>query len=300
MEENMNYFNEENLDHIKFYFAERYDYRSYLSFDENSQNWILKPNSTTEKYDLLKMIKNHEELGEMLDFLPKDRIYDICFQIPELHEVDMYPWIEEGKCAIKIIAELGKNYDLLEPITNIDKNLCAVQDINSSKDFQRVLNNLETIGSGYYGIMIYDYKEQLVYIYEAPCSFHLKYIINETGNIIQKQMSAWEIIKMGYVKILEELYPKEAVFVTDIQNNIIVPVFNFLINVVDLNKKLDEQAIEVLKNAPEEVKKLINYATENRLNNAVNMWRAIINHNISFEDMNKMYTLIQSAMAFRA
>jgi len=78
-----------DLSKYEIRYSERVDFRTVLEFNFQTNEWELplcKNNAIISpldvRFELLEMIKKHEEIGPLLSFLIKDHTYMVSFQIP--------------------------------------------------------------------------------------------------------------------------------------------------------------------------------------------------------------------------
>lgn len=276
------------LDKCKIYLSERYDIAGTLFFQKLDNVWkFSKDFDTTEKdYDCMKMIKKDEELSELLDFLPKSHEYRVIFQIPEEHDADIYPHIEEGRVCVKIINEYFSD-KIVEPTFNMDKNMLELTDISTPEQLDKALSNLDCISTSLNGIDIYDYDNGIIHDFIAPSAVHRNNILFNSGNY-----SIFEIIKMTQAGIFLDVYPGWKANFDYVQNNVLKTVFDYLLRAMDINKDTS-QYIENIRNLDDKIvewfRVSLEATNESRQSKSIILWRKLIELDLDYSHIFSAY-----------
>lgn len=281
-----------DLSQCKIYLYERYDIAGFLFFNDCNKIWEFEKDfdTTEDSYDCMKMIKNDEELSELLDFLPKDHQYYTIFQLPDEHFADIYPHVEEGKVCVKIIAEFLKD-KLIEPSFNMDKNMLELTDLNSGKQLDNALKNLDCISTSLDGIAIYDYKNGYTYEFIAPSAVYRDDILFNSDH-----GSIFEIIKMTQAGIFKDMYPQFTDEFNYVQNIVLKTVFDYLMTAMKVGVDTSEH-IGKIRNIGEYILEWFMVALvalpDSKQSESVVLWRKLIELDIDYDHILSAYEALK-------
>jgi hypothetical protein len=283
---------EKNFKNMRFYYIEDYDIAAELFFNSKSQNWEVKTDDlNAADFNLIKMVKNDEVVGQLLDFLPKNHIFHIKFQIPELHEEDIYPHLDREESKVIIHEEVDENRNLVKEYSfNISDFKTEIYDIEDYAHYLSILDNLDSISSGYIGIQARgSFEGRIISVDEFSKSYNLLSEFFDT----KSDAILYEIMKRQELTIFKEIYPQYKEQCEKVLNNIFKKVFEFI---VDQNNKFKVCNIENFVDLPHSIKvwdiKNKEVKLESKLSYSLIAWRNFIELDIDYADIEQTYKII--------
>lgn len=294
--------NIKELDKYFIRYKEYSDCETILKFDFTDNEWKLEPisyivNDKNIRFDLMKMIHKHEELGPLLSFLIKEHSYLVTFQIPEYSgNLNIYPYIDEDEVGIRIVNEYDKNNKLVKEFCfDREKMMMSLYDIEDVNHLYRILEKLDSISSGYLGVDIIDYQNNKIVTIQS----HSALIMDkerEQISIYGPENFCFELIKRNEMTIFNEIYDDENIMKASdfVLNTVLKSVFSVLVDGMNfINKPLMDQCLSKIQNMPQEIKDLYNVSLsilmESKLSPSLIIWRQIIERDIDYNTIRIAY-----------
>lgn len=305
---------EVKFEDCKFHFLEFYDCCASLYFDDKNKEWALYPSSMIssnedeeeKEFDLLAMVKKDEDVGAMLEYLPKDYEYTLFFQIPEIHKAEIYPHLssDPGCFCVKIESEWLKSGGHVKE-ASYNRNLFEMPvEVTSIEHLATILNDLDSIGSHYIGVVatspkvpsIEFYSESFMTLTELlSCSFE-----DNTLEVIGDPL--FDLLKQQKLGILLDVYshvPEYKENGLKIQNEILKTVHDYMMETVQHPEKENGNNVAVIKSCPESIQhwfiEMVDMWAESKYQGNLSKmwWRVLLDLNVSFDDLHEAYQKIK-------
>lgn len=306
---------EVKFEDCKFHFLEFYDCCASLYFDEKNKEWALNPTSIIlsndgeeeKEFDLLAMVKKDEDVGPMLEYLPKDHEFTLFFQIPEVHKAEVYPHMasEPGCFDVKIESEWLKNDEHVKQLSYNRGMFEMPVDVTSIEHLASILSDLDSIGSHYIGVVavaptmhrIEFYSNSFMTLTELICCSFEDNTLEVTGEPL------FDLIKQQKLGILLDVYshvPEYKENGLKIQNEILKTVHDYMMETV--HTKSDEEnanRVRVIKSCPKSIQRwfveTVDLWAESKYQGNLSKmwWRVLLDLDVSFDDLYEAYQKIK-------
>jgi hypothetical protein len=300
--ENLNKILNKPIDNYILMFEELKTVKARLYYKDE---WKLNPDkydANLLQFDLMKILLNDDVAKELLEFFPKNHAFDIIFQIPEAYAdrlgYELFPFIDDEKTSIKIVAEYDENDSLLTEnhCFDIDKYITRIHDIVDNYQVLKILDNLDTISSGYVGIRYIDKttKETDVIISESFQLLQYMLIFHNNEDAPNLKEILFELVKKQQLFTYLHIFPKykdEGEFVLNVM---LRKVFDFITDVTDPKLPNSAANLEKIKTFDQEIQDWVKLAFENYMDNrkisfSIWLWRTMIQLNISYDQIDSIY-----------
>jgi len=307
--ENLNKILSKPIDNYILMFEELKTVKARLYYKDE---WKLNPDkydANRMQFDLMKILLNDDVAKELLEFFPKNHAFDIIFQIPEAYAdglgYELFPFIDDEKTSIKIVAEYDENDNLLTEnhCFDIDKYITRIHDVVDNYQVLKILDNLDTISSGYVGIRYIDKitKETDVIISESFKLFqHLLMMKNAEHNETMeefKKETLFELIKKQQLYTYTQIFPEFQTTGEFVMNVMTRKVFDFLSEAADRRLPNSAKCLDHLSSLDPVIKDWFKVSFEKFLENKkisfpIWLWRTMIQLDLSYTQINSVYQSI--------
>lgn len=300
--ENLNKILSKPIDNYILMFEELKTVKARLYYKDE---WKLNPgkyDANLLQFDLMKILLNDDVAKELLEFFPKNHAFDIIFQIPEAYAdglgYELFPFIDDEKTSIKIVAEYDENDNLLTEnhCFDIDKYITRIHDVVDNYQVMKILDNLDTISSGYVGIRYIDKvtKETDVIISESFQLLQYMLIFHNNEDAPNLKEILFELVKKQQLFTYLQIFPKykdEGEFVLNV---ILRKVFDFIADATDPKLPNSAANLEKIKTFDQEIQDWVKLAFENYMDNrkisfSIWLWRTMLQLNISYDQIDSIY-----------
>lgn len=300
--ENLNKILNKPIDNYVLMFEELKTVKARLYYKDE---WKLNPDkydANLLQFDLMKILLNDDVAKELLEFFPKNHAFDIIFQIPEAYAdrlgYELFPFIDDEKTSIKIVAEYDENDSLLTEnhCFDIDKYITRIHDVVDNYQVLKILDNLDTISSGYVGIRYIDKvtKETDVIISESFQLLQYMLIFHNNEDAPNLKEILFEFVKKQQLFTYLHIFPKykdEGEFVLNVM---LRKVFDFITEATDPKLPNSAANLEKIKTFDQEIQDWVKLAFENYIENrkisfSIWLWRTMIQLNISYDQIDSIY-----------
>jgi hypothetical protein len=303
------------FDNLNFRFYEHYDVIGELYYDREHRDWVVETGQDLpENLSLIDIIRKDETIGPMLDILPKVHSFQIGFQIPDWHSIDMYPLLDDDEYGVKILGELDECLNPVAPSYNVHLFEHVLEDMKDLDHVFSIVNDLDSIGSGYLGIAVYK-DNCLIETLQSPCSKAFSIILD-----LSKQMNSddrkhvikhwiFELIKMQKFAIFLDIIKtrnEETEHFTMIEEQceyvmneafrkvfeFITGTHNFLVSAGNDDTPTLTKNVYKISTMPESIKEWFLELDKCACSNQM-AWRILVDKNIEFSDIEKAYAVIK-------
>lgn len=300
--ENLNKILNKPIDNYILMFEELKTVKARLYYKDE---WKLNPDkydANMMQFDLMKILLNDDVAKELLEFFPKNHAFDIIFQIPEAYAdglgYELFPFVDDEKTSIKIVAEYDENDQLMieNHCFDIDKYITRIHDVVDNYQVLKILDNLDAVSSGYVGIRYIDKatKETDVIISESFQFLQYMLIFHNNENAPNLKEVLFDLIKKQQLFTYLHIFPKykdEGEFVLNVM---LRKVFDFITDATDPKLPNSAANLEKIKTFDQEIQNWVKLAFENYMDNrkisfSIWLWRTMLQLSISYDQIDSIY-----------
>lgn len=284
----------------KFFYEEMCDVRANLSYDND---WVVTPSTiihNDKEYNLQQMLMKDPIIKDLLEVFIRKNTFELIFQIPDLHQEDVYPHLDKDQTAIKIICEKVDD-KVVFPMISLRDYVYSIEP-ESIEDLYKTLVKLDAISSGFIGIRFIHYAsghigEVITDSYKdlhKLLSLPKNYITDDES--IEKFSLIFNMIKRQESTMLKEVYPQYSNSVEYVLNTILKPVFEYFMLILDHKVEQDKKNLKPLSRMPESIKQWLSSAidmtSESDKSNSIILWRELVELDVPFCDIMEAYKVI--------
>lgn len=300
--ENLNKILSKPIDNYVLMFEELKTVKARLYYKDE---WKLNPDkydANMMQFDLMKILLNDDVAKELLEFFPKNHSFDIIFQIPEAYAdglgYELFPFVDDEKTSIKIVAEYDENDRLMieNHCFDIDKYITRIHDVVDNYQLLKILDNLDAVSSGYVGIRYIDKttKETDVLISESFQLLQYMLIFHNDENAPNIKEVLFDLIKKQQLFTYLHIFPKFKDDGEFVLNVMLRKVFDFITDATDPKLPSSKENLEKIKTFDQEIQDWVKLAFENYMDNrkisfSIWLWRTMLQLNISYDQIDSIY-----------
>lgn len=221
-----------------------YDASGILKFQKNEPQVFYDSNVDVINRELTEILLNDKFYSSLLPFLNHNSSFRVIFQMKNMHDWDIYPYLlddNEVKCII--IAEILPDSRIIE--TDEEHSFKISRDreeIDADAETDIILKSIDFLTSGYIGLLTID-KNQMN---EVHCDSYLLFsnFYTKFKNELDLSCELFEYFKRSELMILSNIFPTLKKDI-EVFNNKMYEKFQILSDIIEMIRQKKEIDIEL-------------------------------------------------------